>query len=456
MGVIVNKYCSKFIMFVLGMLLFLIWDNDVSLAVQYNYKGSTGQLSSVTYDDGTVIIYKHDMNGNLTSKSKLKTPVVQAPAEATLLDSSYEVYAYGVKKEAKNVTFPTWTAFNGNDDLASPWVAGEKVSDGIWKAVVPFSKHNQESGLYYNDVWVDGVYFGGTTTVVKRNKVTLPDKVNFKDGAYDIIVEGVSEAITNMTFYTWTEANGQDDLKQNKGQKVSPGVWKMTVPLSDHFFETGIYTTHIYTTDLYGNSNGIGVQTQVYSSVIAPSEVYLLDSSYEVYAYGVKKDAKNVSFPTWTAFNGNDDLASPWVAGEKVSDGIWKAVVPLNKHNNESGLYYNDVWVDGVYFGGITTIVKTNTIIIPDTVSSRAGSYEITIKNVREDISKLTFYTWTELHGQDDIKQSGGQKVSPGTWKITIPLSEHNYETGTYITHIYTTDPFGNSSGIGVKTIVIK
>ncbi|MEK5032882.1 GBS Bsp-like repeat-containing protein [Paenibacillus sp. FSL R7-0302] len=119
-------------------------------------------------------------------------------------------------------------------------------------------------------------------------------------------------------------------------------------------------------------------------------------------------------------------------------------------------MYYNDVWVDGVYFGGVSTIVKTNKVIIPDKVNLKSGSYEITIENICEDISKLTYYTWTEFNGQDDIKQSGGQKVSPGTWKITIPLSEHNYETGTYITHIYTTNPFGNSTGIGVKTILIK
>ncbi|QUL56301.1 GBS Bsp-like repeat-containing protein [Paenibacillus tritici] len=386
----------------------------------------------------------------------MKKPTVQAPIEASQLDGSYVVYAYGVKRDALNVSFPTWTAYNGNDDLAIPLVPGEKVSDGIWKAVVPFNKHNNETRIYYNDVWVDGVYFGGSHTLVKRNNVQIPAKVNFKDGSYEVIVEGIHDDISKVTFYTWTEANGQDDLKQMSGQKISSGVWKVSIPLSEHNYETGIYTTHIYTTDLLGNSTGIGVQTEITKSIQAPTEANLLDGSYVVYAYGVKRDALNVTFPTWTAYNGNDDLAIPLVPGEKVSDGIWKAVVPFNKHNNETGIYYNDVWVDGVYFGGSHTLVKRNNVQIPAKVNFKDGSYEVIVEGIRDDISKVTFYTWTEANGQDDLKQMSGQKISSGVWKISIPLSEHNNETGIYTTHIYTTDLLGNSTGIGVQTEITK
>jgi hypothetical protein len=240
------------------------------------------------------------------------------------------------------------------------------VSDGIWKAVVPFNKHNDETGLYYNDVWVDGVFFGGSKTNVKRNTILYPDKVNFKEGSYDIIVEGIRDDVSKTTFYTWTENNGQDDLRETSGQLISPHTWKITIPFKEHNYEIDEYTTHIYTIDPHGNRTGIGVHTEVLKSVEAPTEVNLLDASYEVYAYGVKKNAISVNFPTWTDFNGGDDLANPWVQGEKVSDGIWKAVVPFNKHNNETGLYYNDVWVDGVFFGGCKTTVTAPQIGIRD------------------------------------------------------------------------------------------
>jgi YD repeat-containing protein len=57
---------------------------DVTLAIQYNYVDS-GQLKSVVNDDGSIILYNYDYNGNLTSKKLIKTPVVQAPSEATIL-----------------------------------------------------------------------------------------------------------------------------------------------------------------------------------------------------------------------------------------------------------------------------------------------------------------------------------------------------------------------------------
>ncbi|WP_343049831.1 GBS Bsp-like repeat-containing protein [Paenibacillus phytohabitans] len=253
-------------------IVFFVVAPEISYAIQYNYSNSDGRLNSVVNDNGSIIIYSYDKNGNLISKNLIKKPAVQAPTEANLLDGSYVVYAYGIKKDALNVTFPTWTDYNASDDLAYPWVAGEKVSDGIWKAVVPFNKHNNETGLYYNDVWVDGVYFGGSHTLVKRNNVQIPVKVNFKDGSYEVIVEGIRDDVSKVTFYTWTEASGQDDLKQSNGQKISAGVWKVSIPLSEHNYETGIYTTHIYTTDLHGNSTGIGVQTEVIKSVQAPAE----------------------------------------------------------------------------------------------------------------------------------------------------------------------------------------
>ncbi|MCY9544814.1 GBS Bsp-like repeat-containing protein [Paenibacillus alvei] len=41
-----------------------------------------------------------------------------------------------------------------------------------------------------------------------------------------------------------------------------------------------------------------------------------------------------------------------------------------------------------------------------------------------------------------------GEKVKPGVWKIQIPFSKHNNESGTYITHVYTVDQYGNMMAV--------
>ncbi|WP_174807203.1 GBS Bsp-like repeat-containing protein, partial [Paenibacillus ehimensis] len=167
---------------------------------------------------------------------------VEAPAEVSLSNASYDVYAYGVAKGAASVSFPTWTEANGNDDLENPWVQGQKVSEGVWKATVPFSKHNYETGLYDNDVWVDGKFFGGAKTMVKETtSLRAPEKVGFKAGFYEVVLEGVSDQVQRVTFPTWTEANGQDDIKHVEGQKQANGTWKATIPFSEHNYETGMY-----------------------------------------------------------------------------------------------------------------------------------------------------------------------------------------------------------------------
>ncbi|WP_281944465.1 GBS Bsp-like repeat-containing protein, partial [Paenibacillus tyrfis] len=322
--------------------------NASTNTTEYNYDNS-GRLIYTDTNNGMAIINRYDNAGNLIVKKVVKIPSVEAPAEVSLSNASYDVYAYGIKKDATSVSFPTWTEANGNDDLENPWVQGQKVSEGVWKATVPFSKHNNETGLYDNDVWVDGKFFGGAKTMVKETtSLRAPEKVEFKAGFYEVVLEGVSDQVQRVTFPTWTEANGQDDIKHVEGQKQANGTWKATIPFSEHNYETGIYTTHAYCYDQYGNSIGIwGASIQVVPGVEAPAEVSLSNASYDVYAYGVAKGATSVSFPTWTEANGNDDLENPWVQGQKVSEGVWKATVPFSKHNNETGLYDNDVWVDG-------------------------------------------------------------------------------------------------------------
>lgn len=98
--------------------------------------------------------------------------------------------------------------------------------------------------------------------------------------------------------------------------------------------------------------------------------------------------------------------------------------------------------------------MKTPSVVAPTNVNLLDGSYEVYAYGIRKDAKYVPFYTWTEANGQDDIKERSGQKISSSTWKVTIPLNEHNSETGTYITHIYTTNNLGLKTGIGFKTVV--
>ncbi|MFB6367791.1 GBS Bsp-like repeat-containing protein, partial [Paenibacillus elgii] len=76
--------------------------------------------------------------------------------------------------------------------------------------------------------------------------------------------------------------------------------------------------------------------------------------------------ATKVEFPTWTEHNGQDDLENPWLQGEKVTEGVWKATIRFNKHNNETGKYITHIYIDGA----IAHIVSTQ--VNPAMVTARA------------------------------------------------------------------------------------
>ncbi|MBW4084555.1 GBS Bsp-like repeat-containing protein [Paenibacillus sp. S150] len=73
----------------------------------------------------------------------------------------------------------------------------------------------------------------------------------------------------------------------------------------------------------------------------------------------------------------------------------------------------------------------------PYVFSTSAVSYDIYLKNVPDSARGVSFPTWTELYGQDDIEWIVGEKVAPGLWRCTVVLSKHGGITGIYNTHIY-------------------
>lgn len=133
-----------------------------------NIYDTKGRLICTIAPDHSIVQYTYDNNGNVKSKQFINDKVY-APSEASISDASYDAYVYGVSSEIVRVLFPTWTESKGQDDLE--WMNGQKVAEGVWKVTVPFSKHNNETGLYITHVYGfdaagNETFFGGTSTRV--------------------------------------------------------------------------------------------------------------------------------------------------------------------------------------------------------------------------------------------------------------------------------------------------
>ncbi|MBP3415361.1 MAG: GBS Bsp-like repeat-containing protein, partial [Clostridia bacterium] len=80
------------------------------------------------------------------------------------------------------------------------------------------------------------------------------------------------------------------------------------------------------------------------------------------------------------------------------------------------------------------------------------NGYRITCDvNDETGISKVTFPTWTEYNGQDDLVWHEAE-VSGNKATLYIKASDHNNETGKYNTHIYATDWLGQVSSVSAAS----
>ncbi|TVX92175.1 GBS Bsp-like repeat-containing protein [Paenibacillus agilis] len=321
-------------------------------------------FSGHNYELGSYVthIYSHDKDGNeryIAGIGYEAVGGVKYPAQSKLQDLSHDVYVYGVDPNVKQVEFPTWTLQNEQDDIE--WIQGEKVASGVWKGTVVYKKHKDEVGTYVTHVYGDKKGIDGSVKVaVDENiKVTAPQRVELKEGHYQVRISGLSKDIKNVYFPTWTDKNGQDDLLHPwaKGIREQNGDWVYTVDFRNHNYESGKYHTHGYSEDKYGNTRIISI-TEVHAepSVKFKNTVRLDEQWYDLYVYGVDHAAKKVEFPTWTAFQGQDDIK--WIQGEKISEGVWRGRVKLSDHNNEKGIYHNHIYIDQIMFQAHDVQVK--------------------------------------------------------------------------------------------------
>lgn len=121
----------------------------------------------------------------------------------------------------------------------------------------------------------------------------------------------------------------------------------------------------------------------------------------------------------------------------------------LDRHGNDTGSYITHVYVDGTMSGSSITEASPAVINVqaPTEVPLSQGSYDIYVSGVGEQVSGVSFPTWTENGGQDALETPWiqGTKLSNGTWELTVHFSKHNNETGIYQTDIYTYDQYGNN-----------
>ncbi|WP_028592990.1 GBS Bsp-like repeat-containing protein [Paenibacillus assamensis] len=148
--------------------------------------------------------------------------------------------------------------------VANYWEKGIHESNGDWVYTVNFRNHSNEAGRYITHVYAvdknENMEMISSTEVIAEQSVKLKNSVRLDEQWYDIYVYGVDRAAKKVQLPTWTAFQDQDDIKWIEGVKISDGVWRGRVKLSDYRNMTGSYVTHIYIDDVFFQGHVVEVK----------------------------------------------------------------------------------------------------------------------------------------------------------------------------------------------------
>lgn len=168
-----------------------------------------------------------------------------------------------------------------------------------------------------------------------------------------------------------------------------------------------------------------------------------------------------VEFPSWNTDKHRGEDAN-WIQGS-VSGNTASARISLSslKSGAVQGNYVTHIYAWDS--SGNKSCVPTSIVYIDRTaptltdikvVEKDSKGYTVECKaSDASGVDRVQFPTWTAKNDQDDIAKDWwtnqavrGTRVSSDTYQFRVNISEHNNEVGSYVTHIYVYDKYGNYS----------
>ena len=361
------------------------------------HKNDTGEFN--------VHIYYVDQNNQKTYITKTTTEVREVKPSGTVtiennntVTGTFDAVIRNVvaPNGLKEVLVPTWSDSNGPDDLV--WHKAVLQSDGSYRATIKASDHKNEDGkynvhVYYVDQNNQRNYITETTTEVRQARLsgTILIQNNNKDtGTFDVIIKDVysPKGVRTVQVPTWSDKDGQDDLRWYEATRQANGDYKVSVKASDHKNSTGKYHVHLYYIQNDGSRIGVGTTTTdvEFRNAKTKTQAYIKDVNSNNGTYTVVVDQapqgrqiKNIRVAAWSQAH-QENLY--WYATSPT--GMHTEVgISANNHGNLAGNYTTHVYVDYVD-GGVEGFNLGQTSLSPR-VTADQTAYNPHVSNGQRD-----------------------------------------------------------------------
>ena len=259
----------------------------------------------------------------------------------------------------KEILVPSWSLENGQDDLI--WHKATRQADGSYRATIKASDHKNSTGNYRADLYIvdndnNRYYVTETIVDVKQQKVsgTITVVNNNKDtGTFDVIIKDVysPKGVRAVQVPTWSDKDGQDDLRWYEATRQANGDYKVSVKASDHKNSTGKYHVHLYYIQNDGSRVGVGTATTEveFRNLTTKTQAAIKNVNATNGTYTVAVDQapqgrqiKNIRVAAWSKAH-QENLY--WYSATPTGMHT-EITVSANNHGNEVGNYTTHVYVD--------------------------------------------------------------------------------------------------------------
>lgn len=296
----------------------------------------------------------------------------------------------------KEVLVPSWSLVNGQDDLI--WHKATRQSDGSYRVTIKSDEHKNSLGNYRADLYIvdnknQHHYITETVVDVKHNKPigTISIVNNNKDtGTFDVIISDVysPKGVRTVQVPTWSDKDGQDDIRWYEATRQANGDYTVSVKASDHKNSTGKYFVHLYYIQNDGTRIGVGGTTTdvEFRNAKTKTQAYIKDVNSNNGTYTVVVDQapqgrqiKNIRVAAWSQAH-QENLY--WYS--TAPSGMHTEVqVSAANHQYQKGNYTTHVYVDYVD-GGVEGFNLGQTALSPR-VTADQTAYNPRVSNGQRD-----------------------------------------------------------------------
>ena len=291
------------------------------------------------------------------SKPSADLTITKSEKDGTFTITAKNLQGFDGYKEVK---IPFWSHANGMKDII--WYTPTRQADGSYTVTAKASDHENADGKYEAQVfYVDAQ---GQNKFVKKAFIdyknqsrptgTLLIQNNNKDtGTFDVIIKDVysPKGVQTVQVPTWSDKDGQDDIRWYEATRQSNGDYKVSVKASDHKNSTGKYHVHLYYIQNDGSRIGIGTTTtdvEVRNAMTkTQASIKNVNATNGTYTVAVDqapqgRQIKNIRVAAWSKAH-QENLY--WYSATPTGMHT-EITVSANNHGNEAGNYTTHVYVD--------------------------------------------------------------------------------------------------------------